>query len=100
VLYFVTQAANPSRYSFLAPGMMTRKEEAEALGELQAHPPEWLLHLPLAQEEFLRVFPNAGGASARFDNLEAWLEKNYTPVEQSPVNIGGYRLWHILKTGG
>ncbi len=100
IFYFVTQANNPSRFSFLAPGMMTGNEESEALAELESHPPEWLLNMPLSREEFLRVFPNAGGANARFEALETWLEKNYEPFDQPPVTIGGYRLWHILKAGG
>jgi 4-amino-4-deoxy-L-arabinose transferase-like glycosyltransferase len=100
IFYFATQARNPSHFSFLAPGMMTKAEETAALNELQAHPPEWLLNMPLSQEEFSRIFPNANGASARFEALEAWLAENYAPVEQSPVNLNGYRLWHILKKGG
>ena len=100
VLYFVTQASNPSRFSFMNPGMMTADDESRVLADLRAHPPEWLLNLPLSQEEFLRIFPNANGVSERFATLESWLEKNYAPVEQAPVNINGYQLWHILKQGG
>ena len=79
---------------------MTAADESKVLADLQAHPPEWLLNLPLSQEEFLRVFPNANGVSERFAALESWFEKNYAPVERTPVNIGGYQLWHILKQGG
>jgi hypothetical protein len=100
ILYFVTQASNPSRFSFMNPGMMTPEDEAKVLADLTAHPPEWLMNLPLSQEEFERIFPNSNGVSARYPALEAWLAKNYAPVENTPVNIGGYRLWHILKKGG
>jgi len=93
VHYFVTQAKNPTRFAFLAPGMMTPTEEHSALAELSAHPPEWLLYLQLTRDEFLRVFPNATGLSPRFETLEAWLQSNYRIEERSGVNIGGYRLW-------
>jgi hypothetical protein len=98
VHYFVTEARNPTRFSFLAPGMMTGREEAEALAELQAQPPTWLMYMPLTQEEFLRVFPNAGGLNWRFEKLEAWVEQNYQPLEQPAVNVRGYRLWR--RTAG
>ncbi len=100
VLYFVTQANNPSRFSFMNPGMMTADDESKVLADLRAHPPEWLLNLPLSKEEFLRIFPNANGVSERFETLEQWLAHNYVPVEQAPVNLNGYQLWHILKKGG
>ena len=58
VQYFVTQARNPTRYSYLMPGMMTRSQETEVLGELEARPPEWLLYMQLSRDEMLRVFPN------------------------------------------
>jgi hypothetical protein len=90
--YFITQAINPTRFSFLAPGMMTSKEETEALRQLISRPPEWLLYMPLTRDEFLRVFPNATGLSERFATLQDWLEENYRPVETPSVNIAGYRL--------
>jgi hypothetical protein len=93
VLYFVTQTRNPTRFAFLAPGMMTRTEETTALAELSAHPPEWLMYMRLQREEFLRVFPNAIRLNASFENIEAWIQTNYRLEEPSGVNIGGYRLW-------
>ena len=50
--YVVTQARNPTRYSYLMPGMMTRIQETEALGELEARPPEWLLYMQLSPQDF------------------------------------------------
>jgi 4-amino-4-deoxy-L-arabinose transferase-like glycosyltransferase len=93
VHYFVTQARNPTRFAFLAPGMMTSTEEGEALSELSAHPPEWLLYLQLNRDEYLRVFPNATGLNPHFETIEAWFQANYEPVEPPGVNIAGYRLW-------
>jgi 4-amino-4-deoxy-L-arabinose transferase-like glycosyltransferase len=100
IQYFVTQARNPTRFSYLAPGMMTREEEAEALAQLQSQPPQWLLYLPLDRDEFLRVFPHATTLSGHFETLETWLTQNYTPVEQPAVNLGGYRLWRHAGNAG
>ncbi|MGH9593205.1 MAG: hypothetical protein ACRD5L_08945, partial [Bryobacteraceae bacterium] len=91
--YFLTQTRNPTRFGYLAPGMMTRTEEMETLAELQTQPPKWLLYLQLSPQEFLRVFPNGSGLNWRFDTLEDWLRKHYQPVENPGVNVAGYRLW-------
>ncbi|HLX45535.1 MAG TPA: glycosyltransferase family 39 protein [Bryobacteraceae bacterium] len=90
--YFLTQTRNPTQFSFLAPGMMTNREESVALAELQADPPTWLAYLKLPREEFLRVFPNASNLSSSFPALENWLEDNYQPVENPPVTVFGYQL--------
>lgn len=92
LLYFLTQARNPTRYSYLAPGMMTHNEEAAALEALENSPPRWLLHFPLSRAEFLRVFPHAAGLDHRFPLIEAWREREYVPVEP-PVIVAGYRLY-------
>ncbi len=100
VLYFLTQAKNPTSFSFLAPGMMTHTEELQALGELQAHPPQWTLYLKLTSEEFARVFPTAKGSDGHFPALETWIEQNYIPVDgPAAVNLGGYRLWRRKDLG-
>jgi hypothetical protein len=91
--YVLTQARNPTRYSYLMPGMMTREQEIEALGELEARPPEWLMYMPLSREEMLRVFPNAADLDWHFVELESWMQQNYRPVERPAISVGGYRLW-------
>jgi len=91
--YVLTQAHNPTRYSYLMPGMMTRSQASEALSELEARPPEWLLYMPLSREEVLRVFPNATGREWRFADLESWMQQNYRPVEGPSIRVGGYGLW-------
>jgi 4-amino-4-deoxy-L-arabinose transferase-like glycosyltransferase len=90
--YFLTQAKNPTQFSFLAPGMMTDREASVALAEIEARPPQWLLYLKLSREEFLRVFPHGANLKWRFEALENWLEDNYEPLEPA-VSVSGYRLW-------
>jgi hypothetical protein len=96
--YFVTQATNPTRFCYLNAGMMTKEDEAQVLTALQAHPPEWLLYMPLTREEFLRVFPNGGDYSNRFANVEDWIESQYRVTSVPSVNLSGYRL--MKRKGG
>jgi len=90
--YFITQATNQTKFSYLGPGMMTVTEETKVLNDLKARPPEWLLYQRLTEAGFLHVFPSAVGIDPHFRTLEAWLEQNYQPLKQ-PLNIAGYELW-------
>ena len=90
--YFLTQARNPTTFSYLAPGMMKEAEETAALEQLRSRPPDWILYLPLTDAEFARVFPNTEGLDWRFHRLEAWIAEHYRPLERPEVNIGGYQL--------
>lgn len=92
LLYFLTQGRNPTRYSYLAPGLMTRNEEIAALDDLNNSPPRWLLHLPLSRAGFLRVFPHAEGLDHRFPMIEAWRLREYVPATP-PVIVSGYQLY-------
>lgn len=92
LLYFLTQGRNPTRYSFLAPGMMTGNDEIATLEALHNSPPRWLLYFPLSRAEFLRVFPHAAGLNHRFPMIEAWCRREYVPVDP-PVVVGGYQLY-------
>lgn len=90
LLYFLTQAENPTRYSYLAPGMMTNRDAMLALSELQARPPEWVLYMDLDPAEFERVFPAGKGLDAHYPQLEDWIQANYRPSGCLPV--GAYAL--------
>jgi hypothetical protein len=97
VHYFLTQARNPTRFSFLQPGMMTHHEEQQVLSELQADPPQWLMYLHLRREEFLRVFPRATALDSRFETLENWLDRNYRPSADPVISVAGYELWRRIS---
>jgi hypothetical protein len=97
LLYFLTQARNPTRFAFLGPGMMTTVEESEALRELSRKPPQWVFYLPLTREEFLRVFPGGSGLNQRFEQMEGWITANYQPVNP-PLTLSGYQLWSRIPS--
>ncbi len=95
--YFLTQARNPTEFSFFSPGMATQREALAALAELQHRPPEWILFMKISRKEYLRVVPQGGSTEWRYAELEDWLEQNYAPVEstgpQDPkVVVAGYEL--------
>ncbi|HTW64605.1 MAG TPA: hypothetical protein VME17_08315 [Bryobacteraceae bacterium] len=81
LFYFLTQAENPTRYSYLAPGMMTGRDAALALSELQARPPQWVLYMALDRAEFERVFPSGLGVDPHYPNLEHWIQAHYCATD-------------------
>jgi hypothetical protein len=91
LFYFLTQASNPTRYSHLAPGMMTAADEASTLRDLKVNSPGWVLYLPLDARTLQRVFPSAPAASVHFAYIENWIAANYQPLDP-PLEIDGYRL--------
>jgi hypothetical protein len=90
--YFITQARNPTEFSFFSPGMATTREESAALAKLSAHPPVWVLYATVSREQYLRVVPEGGKTAWRYPGLEEWIEKNYEPVPHADVDIYGYQL--------
>lgn len=90
LLYFLTQAENPTRYPYLAPGMMAAEDARLALTELQARPPEWVLYMDLDRTEFERVFPAGQGLDPHYPQLESWIQANYRAAGCAP--LGGYVL--------
>lgn len=92
MLYFLSQTKNPTRYAYLFPGMMTRDDERSTLMDLKSSPPEWLLYLPVGREGFLRVFPHGVNLDYQFHSIEAFIAREYTPVEPAVV-VADYRLY-------
>ncbi len=96
MLYFLAQAHNPTRYSYLAPGLMNGDDEAAALRNLENQPPEALMYQALDRSEYLRVFPHGWKLNHRFPRIEDWIAREYVPVEP-PVYVGGYRLYERAR---
>jgi hypothetical protein len=90
--YFLTQASNPTRYSFLQPGMMAEADQLTALRELERSPPAKILYQHVSPEAYLRLFPSSDPARLRMEHIELWLERNYEWRELLPGSKAGYRL--------
>jgi hypothetical protein len=84
LLYFVTGAHNPTRYSFLQPGMFSDKDESEALNELRAHPPRWVFYSHVPPEAYLRIWPGSDPRRLQMAGIENFLHENYQEMEQWP----------------
>jgi hypothetical protein len=82
LLYFITGAHNPTRYSFLQPGMFSDKDESEALSELRAHPPQWVFYTHVPPEAYLRIWPGSDPRRLQMAGIEDFLRENYAGTEQ------------------
>ena len=90
--YFLTQARNPTQYSYLQPGMMTQREEGEALADLRIAPPKKVFYFDWKPELLLRGWPSTDPKRLRFKMIESWLQANYTPDSQFSREHPGYQL--------
>jgi len=76
-IYFVTGGQNPAHYSFLQPGLMTGELEATVLGELQAHPPRWILWWQAPTSFWLTNWPNSNPDQLHFPLIESFIQSRY-----------------------
>lgn len=74
--------------------MMTDADQQSVLQDLSQAPPQWVMRLPLSEEEYLRVFPSADPSTVHFRELEGWIDSHYAPAEPA-VEFAGYRLLHF-----
>jgi hypothetical protein len=82
LLYFVTGARNPTQYSFLQPGMFPDQDEAEALRQLNAHPPRWVFYAHVSPEMYLLLWPNSDPRRLQMPGIETFLRQNYEERQQ------------------
>ncbi len=90
--YFLTQGANPTRYSYLQPGMMTDQDEDIALTSLRLTPPRKILYFDLKPEFLLRIWPGTHPERVRLNKIERWLWANYVPEKRFSHEHPGYQL--------
>jgi hypothetical protein len=82
---FLTLTQNPTRYSYLQPGMMSDGDEAATLAELRKNPPARVLYFDFDQKELLATWPATDPARCRFPALEKYLAANYHQVSAIPT---------------
>ena len=78
VLGYMLQAENPTSYSYMQPGMMAIDDETVVLGELRAHPPEFILRQYLPDAQVLQVWPGSDRQSVTFPAIEEFIYSQYT----------------------
>lgn len=81
-LYYFLNARNPTRDSFLQPGMMTLADEREAIAELQADPPRWVIYENYPPQAVLSIWPGSDRALIPMESMNDYLRANYRPVDE------------------
>jgi hypothetical protein len=97
--YYFLNAQNPSRYSFLQPGMMTAEDERRAIGELAAAPPRWVLYEYVPTEAVLAVWPRSDLARIPMSAIHAYLAANYSQVDTLAGTLGRFEVMRLNPTG-
>lgn len=77
---FFTLSPNPTRYSYLQPGMMSDQDEAAALAELRRSPPSRILYFDFPEHELLAIWPASNPSRLRFRHLESYIAANYHQI--------------------
>jgi hypothetical protein len=80
MVYFLTGAQNPTRYSFLQPGMMQAPDYDETLAELRARPPRWVFYFGLPLSTYHGIWPAADPAALNPTQVDQFILSNYHPV--------------------
>jgi hypothetical protein len=91
MVYFLTLARNPTRYSFLQPGMFPESDAGQALEELRTEPPRWMVYMDIPDSEFLRIWPGSDPSRMRMSGIESFIRERYRKVDQS----SGFQLLEL-----
>jgi 4-amino-4-deoxy-L-arabinose transferase-like glycosyltransferase len=78
---YMLKARNPTSYSYLQPGMMSRADEAVVLGELKANPPKFILRQLFPDRQILVVWPNSDRSLMRFPSIDGFIATRYSEIE-------------------
>jgi hypothetical protein len=79
MLYFLTGARNPTRYSFLQPGMMQAADYEKTLADLRGHPPKWVFYFALPLETYHGIWPAADPHALNLTPVDHFILSNYHP---------------------
>lgn len=80
-MYYLLRAHNPTRYSFLQPGMMTKQDEATALAELAAARPRWVIFEDVPEGAILVIWPGSNRSTIPMTAINTYLRDNYHDVD-------------------
>jgi hypothetical protein len=83
---FLTGGLNPTRYSFLQPGMMTDFDQLAALAGLKADPPRWIYYCDVPAGAYLRIWPGSDPRRLRMPLIEQHLRAHYEEAERVSAN--------------
>ncbi len=79
----------------MQPGMMSIDDETVVLGELRAHPPEFILRQYLPDEQVYQVWPGSDRNEMTFPAIENFIYSNYT--ETGSAGSEHFKVTVILR---
>jgi hypothetical protein len=82
IFYFTTGARNPTRYSYLQPGMFPKEDEDEVLRTLTAHPADVVVYRRVAPESYLHIWPSSDPKRLSMPEIEGFFRERYGVVAQ------------------
>jgi hypothetical protein len=94
VFYFTTGARNPTRFSYLQPGMFPKQDEEEVLDTLRTHPPDAVVYRHIDQASYLRIWPSSDPARLRMPAIENFFGARY----HLAARAGKFELLRLSKT--
>jgi hypothetical protein len=80
--YFYLNARNPTRYTFLQPGMMNQEDERRAIEELWADPPRWVIYEKFPAEAVFKIWPGSDPARIPMAAMNGYLTEHYRQVDE------------------
>ncbi|MBY0502411.1 MAG: hypothetical protein K2X03_00775 [Bryobacteraceae bacterium] len=80
-LGFALHTRNPTRYAFLQPGMMSKQDEARALGDLERQPPRFILRQYFPDDQVLNTWPNSDRSTLAMASIRQYIDRRYRFVD-------------------
>ena len=93
----MTLGENPTRFSYLQPGMMSDNDEAVVLSELSARPPQRVLYENITPAQILNIWPGTDPARLRLNRVEDYLAAHYRVQASIPYNGGAFQVLERLE---
>ncbi len=93
----MTLGENPTRFSYLQPGMMSDADEAAAVAELSAHPPARILYENITPAQILNIWPGTDPARLRLNRIEDYLATHYRVHANIPYNGGAFQVLELRE---
>jgi len=79
--YFYLQARNPTRYSFLQPGMMNAEDERRVVEQLKSDPPRWVIYEKFPLEAVFSIWPGSDPARIPMAAINGYISQSYRQVD-------------------
>jgi hypothetical protein len=92
ISYFLTLGENPTRYSYLQPGMMGDADELTVIAELTAHPPYRILYENITEAQILNIWPGTNPAHLKLRRMEDYLTARYRVQSTIYHNGGAFQI--------